>query len=173
MELFIIRHGRAMDPDAFSASGQPDTERPLTVEGARLLRDAVRGLRTLADRLDVVATSPLRRARETSEIVAEAYHLTPHPLPDLAPGGGAPKIAAWLAAQPGERLALVGHEPDLGHLATYLLTGTESDFLPLKKGAVCCLGFASPPRAGAAKLRYLVTASQLTRLAGVPGASID
>src|SRR4029079_2131275 len=73
MKLIVIRHGAAMDREEFARTGASDDLRPLTAEGENELGRAVNGLRGEVRALSVLATSPLVRARQTAEIVANAF----------------------------------------------------------------------------------------------------
>lgn len=115
--LYLVRHAHAED----AAS---DAERPLSRRGRAQAE-------RLAEFLEAgslpapqeVWHSPLLRARETAEIVAESLHwkapLRPVDglLPDDAPGGIAKRIPA------GRHIAVFGHNPHLTLLGTLLVTG--------------------------------------------------
>ncbi|HEX2091644.1 MAG TPA: phosphohistidine phosphatase SixA [Longimicrobiaceae bacterium] len=168
MQLLVIRHGIAEDRTEFARTGQDDSFRPLTREGSRRMRRAARGLRRVVPRLGLLATSPLTRAVQTAEILADVYggmELTE--IPELAPDAH-PSILLdrlrSLQVDPAEPVALVGHEPDLGRLASWLLSGQGRSFLPLKKGGACLLGFEELPEAGQAVLRWALAPGQLRRL---------
>jgi phosphohistidine phosphatase len=113
-----------------------------------------------------IATSPLRRARQTAEIVAAGYAgIDTVSLPALSPGAAPLAVLAWLRAQPADAtLALVGHEPDLGLLAGWLLSGKQSGFVQFKKGAAALIEFADAPAAGKGTLAWFLTAAQLAEL---------
>ena len=63
MKLLVIRHAIAMDAEEFADTGETDDRRPLTNYGAKRMRKNAKGLRTLIDRIDRFATSPLTRPR--------------------------------------------------------------------------------------------------------------
>jgi len=115
MWLVIIRHAKAEDALDFARTGQPDARRPLTDSGRKRMRRAVAGLIREVEFIDVLASSPLLRARQTAEIVAEAYvGRTVIELDLLAPGGEPEQLRAWLRGQRDDVVvAIVGHEPDL------------------------------------------------------------
>src|SRR5258706_9177863 len=123
MRLILIRHGKAEDPAAFAKTGEDDTQRPLTREGCRLMRKAAKGLARISPKIDALATSPLRRAVQTAEIIHKANDQKPQfiELDLLAPGGSPAKLFAWIKSHDLDRstVALVGHEPDLGRWAGY------------------------------------------------------
>jgi phosphohistidine phosphatase SixA len=62
-------------------------------------------------------------------------------------------------------VAVVGHEPHLGTLVTWLLTGVDEARVPLKKGGACLLAFASLPRKGGATLQWALTPALLRDVA--------
>ena len=135
--LLLLRHGIAEEP----AADRRDEERRLTGEGRRKLREVVEGMRALALPIDVILASPLRRARETAAIVAAGYDLDESAVvdtPALAPGGGADAVFAALHAHANANaILLVGHQPDLGELASTLLVGTPGLLpLPFKKAGL-------------------------------------
>lgn len=166
MELLLVRHGRAEDRLQFARSGLDDAERPLTAEGRKRTKIAVRGLRRLLPTLQSVVSSPLLRACQTADYLCSSYDLPRQLRPELAPDGDRQALLDWLAAQPNQTpIALVGHEPDLGRFAGWLLAGaTAPPFLLLKKGACCLIEMPAPIAPGSGRLRWLLSAQQLRRI---------
>ncbi len=167
MHLLVIRHGIAEDYDAFARTGQPDTERPLTKEGRRKMAEVALGLRVLVPGLDLLASSPLVRAQQTAAIVAKAYGVDTVETTDaLVPEAGPARLARW-AAPHAEKdvVAVVGHEPNLSTLVTWLVAGVEDSRLELKKGGACLLAFDGAPRRAGGVLLWLQTPASLRRLA--------
>ena len=72
MRLLIIRHGKAEERSGSLTHRHQDAERRLTDAGRKDMRKAAKGLREIAPKIDVLATSPLVRARETADIIAHA-----------------------------------------------------------------------------------------------------
>ena len=122
--LMLLRHGIAED----AAPGEADAERRLTGEGKRKLREVAAGMRALKLPVDVILTSPLRRARETAEIVAVEHGIDESAVfttAALAPAGDRDALFTLLGSHTrAEGIVLVGHQPDLGELASVLLVGT-------------------------------------------------
>jgi phosphohistidine phosphatase len=167
MKVLLIRHAVAEEREVFARSGKPDAERPLTREGRRKMRRAARGIRALVPKLDALAASPLARAAETGDVVAAAYGggLRVVTCAPLAPGKPLPALIQWLRHQPaGATVALVGHEPDLGTFGSWLLTGLQESFLPLKKGGACLVEFEEEIKPGRALLRWVMQPGQLRQL---------
>ncbi len=162
--IYLVRHGIA---EADSPTG--DADRRLTPDGARKLRRAALGLKRLRIVPDVVLTSPLRRAEETATLLANL--LTPGlevtVYPPLAPGNLPAEVLNGLRAyRQARRVVLVGHQPDLGQLASHLLTGSVSATpLPFKKGAVAAIAVAQLPPRSAGVLEWFLTPKQLRLIA--------
>lgn len=155
-----------MEREAFARTGKPDDERPLTKGGRDKMRQIARGLMQLVPTIDVLATSPLLRARQTAEILADAYGgpriaMVKSLAPDEAPAA----FLDWLRGQGASgTIAGVGHEPDVGLLVSWLLASARTSFIEFKKGAACLLAFERRPQAGGAILRWALTPSQLRRI---------
>lgn len=168
MELLVVRHGVADDRDTFAATGKDDSLRPLTKEGRWKLEQAAKGLRRQLPSLDVIATSPFTRAAQTADILAEEYDDVPiEQLDALTPEGTPRKFMAWLRErEQDDRVAIVGHEPHLSTLISWLVTGeaVEGRF-ELRKGGACLLQFDRPPRMREAMLVWSMTPAILRRLA--------
>jgi len=157
MKLYLVRHAIAEEraseqPNAGRTSAakgkskasaaNSDAERALTVQGKAKMARAAQGLRKIKPRLDLILTSPLRRARETAEIMAAELGGTKiEALDGLAPGAEPAAIVAALRRYHSlKAIALVGHQPDLGYLASFLLAGSPNACnLNFKKGSVACV----------------------------------
>jgi phosphohistidine phosphatase len=61
-------------------------------------------------------------------------------------------------------VAVVGHEPHLGLLVGYLLSGRSVSFVDLKKGGACLLQMEDPAKPGTGCLEWLMTDRELRRL---------
>ena len=164
MNVLVIRHGPAGDPEAWEAEGRDDRLRPLSPDGKKDMRQAASGLATLQPHVDVVATSPLVRAVQTAEIIASEYDCEVVTVDALVPNEDPASTLTWIETQPKDgTVALVGHEPHLSALVSYMLAGKKSAFIELKKGGACLLEVAafSP---GSSTLKWLLTRRELVRL---------
>lgn len=171
MRVVLLRHGIAEERTRFAKTGQPDSERPLTVKGAERTRRAVAGLLNLVPDLTIVATSPYQRARQTAELVAAACDPGdvdgPTVVEALRPAGEAAEIGRWLEGCPEEAtVALVGHEPDLSGLMAWLTTADSVGFARFKKAGACLIELRSARGPGGGELQWLLTPAILRRIAG-------
>lgn len=167
MQVLLIRHAIAEDYTIFSLSGQSDDLRPLTTKGKTKMRKGIRGLQRLIPQIHWIISSPLRRAVQTADLVAQSYpDAHREVLSALAPRGSTTTILDYLQGHSGTThiVALVGHEPHLGELATWLLSEHVESWLPLRKGSVCLLEFSGEVVAGQADLQWLLTPKQLRML---------
>jgi phosphohistidine phosphatase len=131
MKLILILHAAA-EP---ATPELPDDRLPLSAEGERGFRAAARGIAALVDRPDALLTSPLLRARQTADLVAQEWHRTvPREVPALA-GGRFEEWETALAPFPVDSsVALVSHEPHLSCLLARLLAAAGPDALAFRKG---------------------------------------
>ena len=169
MQVLIVRHAPAEDREAFARSGQSDELRPLSNKGkAKMLLNS-KGLQIILPTIHRFAESPLIRAEQTADLLASAYpNAIRKTLPALAPDGSDSEVLSYLQqhANTSMTIALVGHEPDLGELATWLVSGQVDNWMPLKKGAACLLEFLDEVEAGKAELCWMLRPKQLRQLAG-------
>ncbi len=166
MNLLVIRHGIAEDREEWAQTGESDDERPLTELGRDRMKQNARGLQRVVKEVEVLATSPLTRAVQTAELVAKRYgDLAAVVVEDLIPERPVAALLPWLQGLDDvDTVGVVGHEPHLSMLVSWLLTGRQDSLLDLKKGGACLLEFAQEPAAGKAKLLWVLTPKQLRRL---------
>lgn len=164
MQLVVIRHGIAEEQETWVP--KDDALRPLTDDGKKKMKEAAKGLHALVPRLDVLASSPLTRAMQTAAILAKTYDTGDPVIVDaLAPGQRPPALAPWLRTQATHKtVAIVGHEPGLGALTSWLTAGSERSFLELGKGGACLLDLGVRVDAGEAMLLWVLRPSHLRSL---------
>ena len=158
-----MRHAEAQQE---TESGS-DEARSLTVRGHERTRKAAAGLRTLKLRFDAIVTSPLLRATETAELIADEYSNDPHPqvLPALSPNVPEGEAAAALGRFAHHtKVLVVGHEPQLSRLVGLLLNNNNRIAINLKKGACVALDLPKAIEPGAAELCWMLTQRQLRKL---------
>jgi len=149
-ELYLVRHAIAAER---GSEWPDDTKRPLTERGVNRFKEVVKGLRRLDITLDEIFTSPLVRAKQTAELLAAGLEgKAPVKVLDaLAPGHTSASVMTQLArVAKRRRVALVGHEPDLGELAAHLIGAGRA--LAFKKGGICRIDLGSLTSKNAASL---------------------
>src|SRR5262245_47272514 len=163
LELYLIRHGVAAER---GENYPDDSKRPLTSAGISRLRKEARALDEMEIGFDHIITSPLVRTRQTADVFAETLKSKPSvSLSDaLTPAGTPVGVIQELGkhAKKG-RIALVGHEPNIGELAARLIGARVA--LEFKKGAICRIDFDVLPPKGIGQLRWFVTPRMLREIA--------
>jgi phosphohistidine phosphatase len=120
MRLYFVRHGDA----TWDTWTGPDAERPLTKKGRKQLAAVAASLQALNVRPHLILTSPLPRAAETAQIVAEALAGESVPTPALSPGFGMDALKELVRSHGEGDLLLVGHEPDFSQVIGALTGGS-------------------------------------------------
>jgi len=165
MDVILIRHAKAGNRDP--NSWPDDDERPLTAEGQVEHRAVMRAAKKMGVKFDFLVTSPLKRARESAEIVAQAYRWAEEPqiAAELGHSYSVAAVVKLLAKfPPDSRVALVGHEPDFSGLTTALIGGKSGLGIQLKKSGIVGIRFEGPAEADAGTLLFLLKPSQLRRI---------
>ena len=130
-----------------------------------MMKRVAAGLRELVDKVDVIGASPLLRAQQTAQIVAKAYNDQPVvTVEELLPESDPPALMSWLGQHSTvDVVAIVGHQPNLGLVVTWLMSGIKASRVALTKGGTCLLEFSSSVSPGNGTLQWLLTPSQLRR----------
>jgi phosphohistidine phosphatase len=163
-ELYLVRHAIAAErgdewPD--------DSKRPLTERGIARFKEVVKGLDVLDVAIDEVFTSPLIRTKQTADLLAAGISGKPvvKLLDALAPGHTTTQTMTQLAkVARRRRIALVGHEPDIGELAAHLIGAQRAT--PFKKGGVCRIDVESLTSRRAGSLIWFATPRMLRHIGG-------
>jgi phosphohistidine phosphatase len=164
-EFYVMRHGIAVTRG--SAGFSDDTKRPLTPEGKEKMRQIVEGLTRIGFDVDWVVTSPLVRAVETAEIVADSLgaNIPMDSCDALRPGGSAEELISFLAKHRNrKRVLVVGHEPDLSEMTARLLGAGRHANLTFKKGGCCLITFDEFPPKSPGQLVWWLTPRLLRKL---------
>lgn len=117
MSLYLLRHGEAVAPDV-------DPRRPLTRRGREQVESVCRRAAKKGLEVFEIVHSEKLRARETAEILSRcaAPAARVREITGLDPQAD-PLVAGAEIEARDKPLALVGHMPHLGRLASLLLTG--------------------------------------------------
>ena len=163
LELYLIRHGVAAE----RGSDYPDdSKRPLTSEGIAKLRREAKALVALGVDFDQIISSPLVRTKQTADVFAQSLPSNPPVATSdsLAPAGTPTAVFQELSKHMRKgRIALVGHEPNIGELAARLIGARHP--IEFKKGAICRIDFEVLPPKGQGMLCWFVTPRILRKLA--------
>jgi phosphohistidine phosphatase len=160
MDLFILRHGKA----GKLSGGTDDAARALTRKGEKEIERVAQWMKAQEFSFDIIATSPLQRARETATVIASVLgqkdKLTTWD--ELAPGGD-PDTVCYTAAQQGNdaKVLVIGHEPGLSRLISMIITGNPDGSIVLSKGGLAKIGSYSFTTRPSGDLQWLLTPKQI------------
>ena len=145
MDLILWRHCEA-EP------GEPDLGRRLTSKGLKQAERMAQWLDSHLPDTCRVLVSPADRAQQTAVALQRKFKT----VPELAPGAS---VAAVLAAanwpDSREPVLIVGHQPTLGAVASFLLSGEEA-YWSVRKGAVWWLSNRAKEGVAAVVLKVVV-----------------
>jgi phosphohistidine phosphatase len=168
LELYLLRHGEAGTRFPMATR---DAERSLTAAGKEEIEEVGEAMAELGLKFDVVATSPLRRAKDTALLVSRALKRKGEveEWQELSPEGSRDALYHRLGRLRSTAAVLcVGHEPYLTSAINDIAgRGSERGAIRivLKKAGlarVTVTGF-SPKING--ELRWLLTPKQIRRMA--------
>jgi len=133
MEVYLIRHGIAAERGTY----EDDDARPLVAKGIEKTTAIAKRLLKIGISFDIILTSPLVRAQETAAILlSEGLSDRLEEFPPLAPAGNIRDWLDWYQKHNYEKIALVGHEPDLGNWTEILVWGEAKNRIILKKAGI-------------------------------------
>lgn len=151
MNVYFVRHGTALDHEE-------DEKRELAPQGVEQARRLGRFLKGAGVCFSAAYTSPLIRARQTTEAVLAvtnaAQPLSPHFAGAMLNSTGLADFEHWLEQLAGGDVLLVGHEPSLSERIRSLLSIQKPAAFAMKKSA--CVGIRTRGGHGG-ELRFHVT----------------
>jgi len=163
VEIYLMRHGIPV-----GGAGISDRARGLSPEGIRETERAAAGLAAIGVRFDRIVTSPLGRAAATAALVGRGQ---PTPVPpeemDELAGGAVPEIVfrALSPLRQDARVLLVGHEPDMGAIASALIGEPAGRPLPFGRGSIARIDVDRLPPRRPGTLVWLLTSALAGALA--------
>ncbi len=153
-ELLVMRHGEA------EHHATRDRDRELTARGELCARNAGSYLVNLGWQPQVLLASPYTRANQTAHCVAESLaDTTPQICDVLTPDHAPHAVADYLNTLNHERVMIVSHQPLVGSLLGWLLSGDIAQRVPMDTASLCLVqadGFIS----GSAQLIWHVHAGE-------------
>lgn len=150
IELYLLRHAHAGRPEEWSGD---DALRPLSRRGRQQAGDLGRFLAARALILDLLVSSPRLRARQTAELVGAELGVAVGLDERLGGPLDVEDLSMILDDMGGQRVMVVGHDPDFSELAAQLSGAVR---LPLRKGALARIDVELPLQPGAGTLRWLL-----------------
>ncbi|HEY8110010.1 MAG TPA: phosphohistidine phosphatase SixA [Candidatus Nitrosotenuis sp.] len=137
MEIFILRHG---DASSNAKKLTDDSKRSLSENGVKEIENASNFFEELEINFDHIFSSPLKRAKQTSEIILKKQSKSNFTeLEELKPEGRVEEICKKLSSQKENiKVLIVGHNPLLVDLTNYIINSADqiSTNISLKTGGI-------------------------------------
>jgi phosphohistidine phosphatase len=164
LDLFVLRHGEAGKSQIASPK---DFQRPLTEAGRRRIENIGESLKELNVNFDKVITSPLRRAKETAETVANVLNIEDRleEMDDLKPEGNRLELYKKLSKmRRQDSVLIVGHEPYLSVMIGDIIAANPNSHIALKKGGMAKIEITAFLPKISGELKWLLTPRQLRKI---------
>lgn len=154
MRLLLVRHAIALDRET---PGVSDHLRPLTEEGITRFKRTAGALARLVTP-EVVLSSPVLRAKQTAEILAQQWMaVAVRECEPLGSGSRVPFEEALGRMASGAVVAAVGHEPHLSEWAAEWLGGSRGEAFAFKKGGAALIEFDGEVARDAGRLIFFLS----------------
>jgi phosphohistidine phosphatase len=163
LDLYVLRHGEAGKAGSLSK----DYQRPLTEPGRKRIEQVGDTLKEWELDFSKIMTSPLKRAKETAEIVAKILNLETRleEVNELKPEGNRSELYQKLSKiKEDDSVLIVGHEPYLSALIGDAIASNPQSRISLKKGGLARLVITSFSPTVAGELRWLLTPRQIRKI---------
>ena len=153
MNLYLIRHSIAEN----ISYDKKDFDRELTEEGKFVIKKSSEAWKNYVGNVEVIFTSPLKRAIQTAEIISSTLQEIPNLIKDnnLATGSRTSDLIDLLNSLEYKNIMLVGHQPDLSqHINNFC--GTGSFNLAFPPASLAKIEFDNSIKYGRGRLIYFV-----------------
>ena len=153
MNLYLIRHSIAEN----ITMDKKDFDRELTEEGKFVIKKTSEAWKSYIGNVDVVLTSPLKRAIQTAEIISTNLQDKQNLIKDnnLGTGSRTADLIDILNSLDYKNVVVVGHQPDLSqHINNFC--GTGSFNLAFPPASLAKIEFDNTIKYGRGRLIYFI-----------------
>ncbi len=153
MNLYLIRHSIAEN----ITMDKKDFDRELTEEGKFVIKKTSEAWKYYIGKVDVVLTSPLKRAIQTAEIISTNLQDKQNLIKDnnLGTGSRTADLIDILNSLEYKNVVVVGHQPDLSqHINNFC--GTGSFNLAFPPASLAKIEFDNSIKYGRGRLIYFI-----------------
>ena len=152
MNIYLIRHGEA----ELTSANKPHEERALTSEGIEILQTSVNFWKNFIPKLDIILTSPLKRAKQSAQIIHKVFNTEFDVVEEIAllNGGLTEDLISISRSLSMNDVAMVGHQPDIGsHLASMI--GTNTSNFRIQPASIAKVSFKEKAKIGNGVCEFL------------------
>lgn len=160
MKIYLIRHGDAEQ----SSLTRRDFDRELTPHGIDKLEKTVHGWKNYIKHFDLLVSSPFKRALQTARIIADIYEMHDKLIVDdrVACGCRTEDILNIANSMGVEKIAFIGHEPDMSTHIASLISDAEIN-IEFKKAMIAKISFGAKARFSRGVLQYMIPSELFTK----------
>jgi phosphohistidine phosphatase len=153
MDLYLIRHG---DAESISLA-KPDHNRELTAKGRESIRKAAEMWKKIIKSFDVIASSPLIRAVQTAEIIADVFNYKEEIIVEkkITSGSKPEDLIDFIKSLDENNIAIIGHEPDLSRDLSALVSSSGM-YAEFKRGYIAKIKFDGKVKSSRGILEFLI-----------------
>ena len=153
MNLYLVRHAEA-EP---ISSPNSDFDRKLTTKGKDTIKKAAEGWKKVIKSIDVIAASPFIRALQTAEIIASVFNYEEKIYSDkkIKSGSRLEDLIEIVKSFKKENILIVGHEPDMSHHVSALVSSSGM-FVDFKKGGIAKISFEGKVKESKGTLEFFI-----------------
>ena len=155
MDLFLIRHADALPLGENGVT--EDEQRPLSDKGEKQSHALGKFLKAQGLVFDRIVSSPIVRARQTAEILlkSSAMGLELEFSDSLTPNARPKKLSRYLLKTGGDKVAVVGHMPNVGDFTAWLIGGKKAQ-IDFPKAGIALVSIGESPIKGSGSLQWLL-----------------
>jgi phosphohistidine phosphatase len=162
MEIYLMQHGPALPKDK-------DPEEGLAPEGEARVHTSGKALKKMGVVFDVIVSSPKKRSKQTTAIVAEEVGFPPEKVVETkkvkAMTPTEETVHALSELSQKGRVLIAGHLPSLAELASFLLTEGSKAAVHFEMGCCCRIDVDALPTHNG-RLQWHLLPDQLNAIAG-------
>lgn len=160
MKVYLIRHGDAEQ----GSLTKRDFDRELTPHGIEKMKKTVHGWKNYIKHFDLLVSSPFKRALQTAQIIADIYDMNDKLITDdrIACGCRTDDIINIANSVGCEKIAFIGHEPDMSAHIANLVAGGDVN-IEFKKGMIAKIAFGGKARFQRGVLQYMIPSELFTK----------
>ena len=153
MNIYLIRHGEAEQP----SDRKPHEERALTTDGIEIVKASTELWKNFIYSFDIILTSPLKRARQTAQIIHNTFKTEFDVVEEicLLNGGLTGDLLSIARSLNLNDIAMVGHQPDIGHHIAQMIGVNESNY-KIPPALIAKINFKDRPKVGKGILEFLL-----------------
>ena len=154
MKLLIVRHAIAANS---ALTG--DAARPLTQEGVDKFQKVAEFLgQRIKEEDSHLIVSPYLRAQQTADILAAHVQIKERSVGEhLTPESSVEDGFKEITSQVCKLVICVGHQPHLGSLVSFCVTGGFQPIVQVSRGSATMIEFHNAIRKGAGVIRFVIS----------------